>query len=485
MGKDTGFLEHDRKVGNYKPIDERIKNYDDIYIPLNEDEIKTQSSRCMDCGVPFCNYSCPVGNIIPDFNDLIYNNQWKKALDVLHTTNNFPEFTGKVCPAPCESGCVLGINKPPVTIKQMELAIVEKGWSEGWIKPQPPAVKTNVKIAIVGSGPSGLAAAQQLARVGHWVTVFERADEIGGLLRYGIPDFKLPKEMVENRVKQMKEEGVVFKTNANVGFNVDIQELKSSFDIILLTGGSTEPRDLSVSGRELDGIHFAMDFLPLQNKKVAGKTVDNEITAKDKNVVVIGGGDTGSDCVGTSVRQGAKNVVQLELLPMPSLERNDSCPWPTYPMILRTSTSQEEAAKVYDGDPRQYSIATKSFSGENGKVKKLHCVKLDWKKGENGRMMMEEVEGSEFTLDADLVLFAMGFLHPEHHGMLDDLGVEYDQRGNIATDETFMTSIEGIFSAGDMRRGQSLVVHAISEGRSAAKYIDEYVMGKTYLRSVL
>ncbi|TCT15359.1 glutamate synthase (NADH) small subunit [Natranaerovirga pectinivora] len=487
MGKDTGFLEYERKVGSYKPIEERIKNYDDIYIPLDEKEIQTQASRCMDCGVPFCNYSCPLGNIIPDFNDLVYQDQWKKALEVLHVTNNFPEFTGKVCPAPCESGCVLGINQPAVTIKQMELAIIEKGWSEGWVKPQPPAVKTHKKIAIIGSGPAGLAAAQQLARVGHTVTVFERADEIGGLLRYGIPDFKLPKSLIDNRVDQMKKEGVTFKTNANVGVNVDVNQLKNEFDILLLTGGSTQPRDLVVSGRDLDGIHFAMDFLPQQNKRVAGKTIDESIglTAKDKNVVVIGGGDTGSDCVGTSVRQGAKNVVQLELLPMPSTERTDACPWPTYPMVLRTSSSQEEAAAVYGDDPRQYSIATKHFSGENGKVKELHCVKLKWTKDENGRMNMEEVPGSEFVIKADLVLFAMGFLHPEHKGMLENLGVEYDQRGNVAANNKFMTSIEGIFSAGDMRKGQSLVVHAISEGRSAAKYIDEYLMGNTYLRSRL
>jgi glutamate synthase (NADPH/NADH) small chain len=485
MGKETGFKEFERKVGTYKPTEERIKNYEDVYQPLSQKEVQVQASRCMDCGVPFCNYSCPLGNIIPDFNDLVYQNQWQKALEVLHVTNNFPEFTGKVCPAPCEAGCVLSIIQPAVTIKQMELAIIEKGWEEGWIKPQPPAVRTNKKIAIIGSGPSGLATAQQLARVGHSVTVFERADEIGGLLRYGIPDFKLPKSFIDRRIEQMETEGITFKTNANVGVNVSVDTLKEDFDVICLTGGSTQPRDLVVSGRDLDGIHFAMDYLPQQNKRNAGKSITDKdsIYAEGKNVVVIGGGDTGSDCVGTATRQGAKNVIQLELMPMPPKERTEDFPWPTYPMILRTSTSQEEAAAVYGDDPRQYSIATKSFSGENGKVTKLNCIKLNWIKDENGRMKMEEIPGSEFTIDADLVLFAMGFLHPEHKGMLDDLGVEYDGRGNVSTNSAFMTSVEGIFSAGDMRRGQSLVVHAINEGRIAAKFIDEYLMGKTYLRS--
>lgn len=485
MGKLKGFKEYNRKVGSYKPVSERIQNYKDIYLPLSEDEVSIQAARCMDCGVPFCNYSCPLGNIIPDFNDLVYSGHWKKALEVLHLTNNFPEFTGKICPALCESGCVLGINKSPVTIKQMELTIVEKGWKEGFIKPQPPAVKTGKKVAIIGSGPSGLATAQQLARVGHSVTVYERADEIGGLLRYGIPDFKLPKTYIDRRVDQMKQEGVIFKTNINVGVDITVETIKENFDIICLTGGSTEPRDLAVSGRELDGIHFAMDFLPQQNKRVAGKSVDESlaITATDKNVVVIGGGDTGSDCVGTSIRQGAKNVVQLELLPIPPLDRTDACPWPTYPMILRTSTSQEESKEVFGEDPRLYSIATKYFTGENGKVKHLHCIKLNWTKAENGRMKMEEREGSEFIIDAELVLFAMGFLHPEHKGLLNDLGVDYDQRGNVSTDNNFMTSVDGVFAAGDMRRGQSLVVHAISEGRKVAKCIDEYLMGKSYLRS--
>lgn len=488
MGKDTGFKEIDRKVGSYKLAEERINNYEDIYEPLSSDEIQTQAARCMDCGVPFCSYSCPLGNIIPDYNDLVYNGHWKKALEVLHTTNNFPEFTGKICPALCESGCVLGINQDPITCKQMELAIVSKGWEEGWIKPQPPAIKTGKKVAIVGSGPSGLAAAQQLARVGHDVTVFERADAVGGCTRYGIPDYKLPKSYIDRRVDQMKVEGVKFKVNTNVGVDIPIEELKKKFDIICLTGGSTEPRDLAVSGRELDGIHFAMEFLPQQNKRNAGKEIPGHeaITAKDKNVVIIGGGDTGSDCLGTSIRQGAKQVVQLELMPKPPEGRTTQYPWPTYPMILRTSTSHEEAMSKFDKDVRNWSVGTKYFSGEAGKVKKLHCVKLEWSEPDaNGRRQMTEVPGSEFDIDADLVLFAMGFLHPEHKGMLDQLGVEYNQRGNVATDDRHMTNIPGVFAAGDMRRGQSLVVWAISEGRKLAKCVDEYLMGKTYLRSAL
>lgn len=488
MGKLTGFKEYERKVGNYKPELERINNFDDIYIPLSEEEIKVQSARCMDCGVPFCNSNCPVGNIIPDYNDLVYSGQWKKALQVLHTTNNFPEFTGKICPALCEAGCVLGINQDPVTCKQMELAIVEKGWEEGWIKPQPPAIQTGKKIAIIGSGPAGLAAAQQLARVGHSVTLFERSDVVGGAMRYGIPDYKLPKSYIERRADQMKEEGVVIRTNTNVGVDITVEELKEQFDVVCLTGGSTEPRDLAVSGRELDGIHFAMDFLRQANKRNAGQEIssDKAITAEGKKVVVIGGGDTGSDCVGTSIRQGAEDVVQLELLPMPPVDRTENQPWPVYPMILRTSTSHKEAEAKYGKDIRNYSIATKSFEGENGTVTKINCVKLEWSEpDENGRRQMKEIEGSEFIIEADLVLFAMGFLHPEHKGMLDNLGVAYDQRGNVSADENFMTSVEGVFAAGDMRRGQSLVVHAIAEGRKLAQKVDEYLMGSTYLRSSL
>ncbi|GKX32208.1 dihydropyrimidine dehydrogenase subunit A [Vallitalea longa] len=487
MGKATGFKEFERKVGNYKPELERINNFDDIYLPLNNDEIKVQASRCMDCGVPFCSYNCPLGNIIPDYNDLVYNNQWDKALEVLHTTNNFPEFTGKICPALCESGCVLGIHQKPITCKQIELAIIEKGWEKGIVKPQPPAVNTGKKIAIVGSGPSGLAAAQQLARVGHTVTVFERADAIGGCLRYGIPDYKLPQLYIDRRVNQMEEEGVFFKTNTNVGKDISVEELKNKFDVICLTGGSTTPRDLEVSGRNLSGIHFAMEFLPQANKRSVGKDVaENEsITAKDKKVIVIGGGDTGSDCVGTSIRQGATDVMQLELLDAPPASRSKNQPWPVYPMILRTSTSHKEAMAKFSKDIRNYSIATKSFEGKDGKVTKINCIKLSWTTDENGRKSMQEIPGSEFQLDADLVLFAMGFLHPEHKGMLDDFGVNYDGRGNVLADSNCMTNIESVFAAGDMRRGQSLVVHAIAEGRKLAKSVDEYLMGTTYLRSSL
>ncbi len=488
MGKVTGFKEIDRKTGAYHPADARINNYNDIYIPLPEEEVKTQASRCMDCGVPFCNYSCPLGNIIPDFNDLVYNNQWKKALEVLQITNNFPEFTGKICPAPCESGCVLGIIEPPVTIEQIELAIADKGWAEGWIKPQPPAIKTGKKVAIIGSGPSGLAAAQQLARVGHSVTLFERADNLGGCLRYGIPDYKLPKRYIDRRIDQMKAEGVVFKTNAHIGVNVPVSELKEAFDVVCLTGGSTEPRDLTISGRELAGIHFAMDFLPQSNKRVAGQIIpaDGEIHAKGKKVIVIGGGDTGSDCVGTSLRQGAIDVTQLELLPIPPLERDESQPWPVMPRLHKQSSSHIEAEAALGKDIRNYSIGTKSFEGKDGKVTLLNCVRLEWTTPEGGGFpQMKEIPDSEFAIEADLVLFAMGFLHPQHKGMLDDLGVTYDQRGNVKTNAAYATDVPSVFCAGDMRRGQSLVVHAIAEGRKLAQSVDLYLMGETSLRSSL
>ncbi len=486
MGKATGFKEFDRNNGSYAPADTRINDYNDIFIPVDEDEIKVQAARCMDCGVPFCSSNCPLGNIIPDFNDLVHKDQWKKALDVLQTTNNFPEFTGKICPAPCESGCVLGIIKDPITIEHIELAIVERGWAEGWIKPQPPKVSTGKKVGIIGSGPAGMAAAQQLARVGHDVTLFERNDEIGGAMRYGIPDYKLPKLFIQRRVEQMMAEGVTMKTSTNVGIDVSVDELKATFDVLCLTGGSTEPRDLTISGRELSGIHFAMDFLPQSNKRVAGKVIpeDMAITAKGKKVVVIGGGDTGSDCIGTSLRQGAIDVTQLELLPMPPKERDNAQPWPVFPRLYKTSSSHDEAEAALGKDIRMFSIGTKEFAGEDGRVTGLKCVKLLWEQVD-GRWNMSEVDGSEFIIEADLILFAMGFLHPQHTGLLDDLGVEYDPRGNVSANASYQTSIPGLFTAGDMRRGQSLVVHALADGRKLAKEVDLYLMGKTFLRSSL
>lgn len=488
MGKLTGFKEFERKNGDYLDEKERVAHWQDIYVPQNEEGIKTQAARCMDCGVPFCSYNCPLGNIIPDFNDLVYNDQWKKALEVLHTTNNFPEFTGKICPALCEGGCVLGLIKDPVSIEDIELAIAEKGWEEGWIKPLPPAVKTGKKVAIVGSGPAGMAAAQQLARVGHDVTLFERNDVIGGAMRYGIPDYKLPKSYIERRVDQMKAEGVIMKTNTNVGIDISTQELLANFDAICLTGGSTEPRDLTLSGRNLKGIHFAMDFLPQANKTNAGQQIPTDvlINAKDKKVIVIGGGDTGSDCIGTSLRQGAIDVTQLEVLPMPPKERDNSQPWPVFPRLYKTSSSHKEAMAVLDKDIRMFSIGTKEFIGdENGNVRALRCVKLNWTTNAEGRTVMEEIPGSEFELEADLILFAMGFLHPQHTGLLDSLGVAYDPRGNVATDANYKTSVPKVFSAGDMRRGQSLVVHAIAEGRKLAREVDLYLMGESFLRSSL
>ncbi len=486
MGKVTGFREFTRNNGSYTSVDTRVKDYQDIFVPVTEDEIKVQASRCMDCGVPFCSSNCPLGNIIPDFNDLVFNNQWKKALEVLHLTNNFPEFTGKICPAPCESGCVLGLIDDPITIEHIELAIVERGWEEGWIVPQPPAVRTGKKVGIVGSGPAGMAAAQQLARVGHEVTLYERSDEIGGAMRFGIPDYKLPKSYIKRRADQMIAEGVTIKTGINVGEDVTIEVLKETYDVLCLTGGSTEPRDLTISGRDLSGVHFAMDFLPQSNKRVAGLDIpeDIAITTKDKKVVVIGGGDTGSDCIGTSLRQGAVDVTQLELLPMPPKERDNSQPWPVFPRLYKTSSSHDEAEASLGKDIRMFSIGTKEFIGENGQVKGLKCIKLTWEQVD-GRWNMSEVEGSEFIIEADLVLFAMGFLHPQHTGLLDDLTVDYDQRGNVNANSQYQTSIPGIFTAGDMRRGQSLVVHAIADGRKLAYEVDKYLMGDTYLRSSL
>jgi len=477
MGKITGFLEIPREMPARRPVSERLKDWQELEGKLPEDKLQQQGARCMDCGIPFCHKGCPLGNIIPDWNDLVYRGRWKDAIDRLHSTNNFPEFTGRVCPAPCEEACVLRINDDPVTIKQIEKQIIDHAFKEGWIAPVPPSRRTGKKIAVVGSGPAGLAAAAQLNRAGHTVEVFERADRIGGLLMYGIPDFKLEKHIVERRVQQMRDEGVVFHVNANVGDNVAVADLRTKFDAIVLCGGATAARDLPIPGRDLKGIHFAMDFLPQQNKKVAGDDVPHQILATGKNVVILGGGDTGSDCLGTSNRQGAKSVHQFELLPKPPEDRTeDIAPWPYWPMILRSSSSHEE------GVVRDWSINTKKFSGDaNGNVTKLHGVRLEWKKSENGRPQMVEVPGSEFELDADLVLLAMGFVGPEKPGMIEQLGVALDERGNVSVGADYQSSVPGVFACGDMRRGQSLVVWAIWEGREAARGVDTYLMGETSL----
>ena len=473
MGKPTGFLEFDRDLPKKRDINERIKDYNEVEGPINEAIAFKQAARCMDCGTPFCHNGCPLGNIIPDFNDAVYQGNWKLAYEILISTNNFPEFTGRICPAPCEASCVLGINKPAVTIEYIEKAIIEKAFENGYAVPRQPAVLTNKKVAIVGSGPAGLAAAAQLNQAGHAVTVFERSDEVGGLLRYGIPDFKLDKQIVERRINLMVQEGVKFQTNAHVGANISVDHLRDEFDVILLTGGSTIPRDLLIPGRNLKGVHFAMDFLTQQNRRVSGKKImAEEIWATNKNVFVIGGGDTGSDCVGTSIRHGAKSVTQIEILSKPPLSRTETMPWPNWPMILRTSTSHEE------GCERKWSILTKEFiADKEGNLKALKIVEVEWK-GHS----FQELPATEKEIPCELALLALGFLHPQHGGLLDQLGVDYDERGNIKC-QNYQTSADGIFSAGDMRRGQSLVVWAISEGREAARSIDNYLMGHTSLEA--
>src|SRR6266851_4917389 len=478
MGKITGFMEIKRETPSRRPIGERLKDWREFDLKMPEEKLKAQGARCMDCGIPFCHKGCPLGNIIPDWNDLVYRGRWREAIDRLHSTNNFPEFTGRICPAPCEEACVLNINNDPVTIKLIEKNIIDHAWAEGWIAAQPAARKTGKSVAVVGSGPAGLACAQQLARAGHTVTLYERSDRVGGLLTYGIPDFKLEKWMVNRRVEQMKVEGVEFKTNCHVGVNYPAERLRGEFDAICITAGATKPRDLPVPGRELNGIHYAMEFLPLQNKLNAGDSIasDKMISAAGKKVVILGGGDTGSDCLGTSNRQGASIVHQFELLPKPPDMRTSEMPWPDWPMILRTSSSHEE------GVVRDWSINTRSFSGDNGNVKKLHGVRLEWKR-DNGRMAMQEIPGSEFELECDLVLLALGFLGPEPDTMIAQLDVKLDQRGNVACDENYMSNQPGIFAAGDARRGQSLVVWAIWEGREAARGIDRYLMGETQLPS--
>jgi glutamate synthase (NADPH/NADH) small chain len=481
MGKPTGFLEYERHDRNYAPAADRVQHFREFVIPLEESELARQGARCMDCGIPFCHQGCPVNNIIPDWNDLVYQGKWQEALNVLHSTNNFPEFTGRICPAPCEESCTLNIDDAPVTIKTIECAIVDKGWSEGWITPQVAKHKTGKRVAVVGSGPAGMACAQQLARTGHDVELFEKSDRVGGLLRYGIPDFKMEKHIIDRRMEQMQAEGVTFTTNAHIGVTTPAAELLQNFDAIALTGGSEHSRDLEVPGRELDGVHYAMTFLPQQNKRNAGDTIDSNIalTAKGKHVIVIGGGDTGSDCIGTSFRQGALSVTQLEIMPQPPEKENKALTWPDWPNKMRTSSSQSEGAI------RDWSVATKSIEGENGKVTAINCVRVDWSKDDCGRWQMNEIEGSEFQLKADMVLLAMGFLHPVHAGMLEELGVDFDARGNVkGTTEgadAYKASIDKVFSAGDMRRGQSLVVWAIREGRQCARAIDEFLMGSSDL----
>ncbi|MBL1261079.1 MAG: glutamate synthase subunit beta [Thiotrichaceae bacterium] len=473
MGKPTGFLEIERQERSYKPVEQRIKHYSEFVVPLSEEALNAQGARCMDCGIPFCHEGCPVNNIIPEWNDLVYKNDWRNAIDVLHSTNNFPEFTGRICPAPCEAACTLNLEDIPVTIKSIECAIVDRAWQEGWIKPQIASHMSGKKVAVIGAGPAGMAAAQQLARAGHAVELFEREDRAGGLLRYGIPDFKMEKHYIDRRVEQMTAEGVVFHVNANVGVDVDIQQLQKDFDAVVLTGGSEYPRDLPVEGRGLDGVHFAMDFLRQQNRRVAGDEVpaSEAISAEGKHVVVIGGGDTGSDCIGTSIRQGAASVTQLEIMPKPPEKEDKGSTWPDWPNKMRTSSSQEEGAA------RQWSVATQSIVGEAGKANTLNAISVEW--GANGP---QEIKGSEFSLKADLVLLAMGFVHPVREGMLEALGAELDGRGNVqANTDDYKTSVEKVFAAGDMRRGQSLVVWAIREGRQTARAVDEFLMGSSDL----
>jgi glutamate synthase (NADPH/NADH) small chain len=473
MGKVTGFLEIARHDRGYEPAGDRVRHFREFVIPMEKKAVQQQGARCMDCGIPFCHQGCPVNNIIPDWNDLVYRGQWREAAEVLHSTNNFPEFTGRICPAPCEEACTLNIDDVPVTIKTIECAIADRAWAEGWIRPQIPEHRTGHRVAVVGSGPAGLACAQQLARAGHDVVVYEKHRRLGGLLRYGIPDFKMEKHIIDRRMEQMAAEGVQFKTSTHIGKDIPARQLLKDFDAVVLTGGSEQPRDLPVPGRELNGVHFAMDFLPQQNRRVAGDSVpDTEaLLATGKHVIVIGGGDTGSDCIGTSNRQGAASITQLEIMPRPPEKENKGLVWPDWPNKLRTSSSHEE------GCERMWSVGTKEILGDNGKLTGIKCVKLD--------AQLKEIEGSEFELKADLVLLAMGFVHPVHSGMLDELGVERDARGNVKGDtegaDAYRTSLDKVFAAGDMRRGQSLVVWAIREGRQAARAVDEFLMGSSEL----
>jgi len=482
MGKVTGFIEFGREITPYRPVEERLRDWHEVQLDPSPEQVKKQAARCMDCGIPFCNDGCPLGNIIPDWNDFAYRDKWQDALVRLHSTNNFPEFTGLVCPAPCEAACVLGVNQDPVTIKQVEWEIIRRGWEEGFVVPLRPQRRSGRSVAVVGSGPAGLAAAQQLNRAGHSVTVFEKSDRIGGLLRYGIPDFKLEKWLIDRRADQMREEGVVFQAGVQVGVDLSTGELRRHFDAVLLCMGAEQPRDLPVPGRELAGVHFAMEFLTQNNKRVAGDAIADEeaILATGKHVIVLGGGDTGSDCVGTSHRQGAKSVTSIELLERPPEQRDASTPWPLWPLMFRSSSSHEE------GGTRDFAVMTKRLLGENGRVARLHAVRLRHLPPDpkTGRRDFEEIAGSDFEIPADLVLLAMGFVHPVQTGLLEDLDVKLDARGNVAADtRSFATSEPGVFAAGDCRRGQSLVVWAISEGREAARAVDTYLSGHSRLQS--
>jgi glutamate synthase (NADPH) small chain len=479
MGKIGGFLEIERDLPSRRRVEERIKDWRELEGKHSDEKLRAQGARCMDCGIPFCHKGCPLGNVIPDWNDLVYRGRWRSAIDRLHATNNFPEFTGRVCPAPCEDACVLSINDLPVTIKQIEKQIIDRAFEQGWVAPQASAGSTGKRVAVVGSGPAGLACAQQLARAGHAVTVFERADRIGGLLRYGIPDFKLEKSLLDRRLQQMEAEGVIFRPGANVGVDLPTARLREEFDAFVLAGGATQARELPIPGRELSGIHLAVEYLTQQNRVGAGDVVNGQISARGKRVVVLGGGDTGSDCVGTANRQGALSIQQLELLPKPPEARTkDLAPWPEWAAILRTSSSHEE------GVARDWSVHTKRFSSGTGeKVSKLHVVRVGWEKGENGRLQMTEMPQSELEIECDLVLLALGFLGPERKGPISDLGLGLDPRGNVLVDASYMSSVQGVFSCGDMRRGQSLVVWAIWEGRECARGVDRYLMGRTDLPS--
>lgn len=481
MGKPTGFLEYTRELPNKEKAESRLHHYREFIQRYDAQQLNSQAARCMNCGVPFCHNGCPLGNVIPEFNDAVYKGDWREAYDILSSTNNFPEFTGRICPAPCESACVLGINQPPVAIEEIEKHIIEIAFDKGFIQPRKIFVRSGKKIAVVGSGPAGLAAAAQLNTAGHKVTVYERDDLPGGLLRYGIPDFKLEKTVIDRRIALMEAEGITFRCNANVGENIPVNDLLREYQAIVLAGGSTIPRDLPVPGRELDGVHFAMDFLKQQNKRVSDRPMSGvALRATDKRVIVIGGGDTGSDCVGTSNRQGALSVNQFELLPVPPQERTPNMPWPTYPMVLKTSSSHEE------GCDRHWAILTKAFIGdESGKLRALRVVDIEWKSSAEGRPAhFEEIAGSEREMPCDLALLAMGFVHPQHQGLLNELDVELDERGNVkATEKAYKTNIAKVFTAGDMRRGQSLVVWAISEGRECARKVDEYLMGHSLLES--